>query len=397
MKNNVYSRAVEYALDLDNGEAVFQREHSLHNAYNRVASVGGQVAPLDNGDWLVSWGSGSWDNDPGTPLPPDHSATQVDPDTHEEKFSFQMFDVTGVEPPANVARTRAIPITPVALAARVIPLAAEIADSASNSTLHLGTSDKPKVVVAFNQPVVDPDSAATAWPWVNVRGATVESVSPHTAPGEAANAYIFTLAPTGGAAITFGLVTGVSCASGGICTTGGAALTEVPASSHAIPPPPPPVVTLALTSGSIGENGGVSMVTASLDHASSEVTTVAVSVQALGEAEAGGFSLSGGTLTIAAGATASSGTVTVTAVNNDVDAPNKEVRVSGGGQQHAGGGGEPIRSDADHHRRRCAAGGDLIAVAGLDWRERRGEQGDGEPGSSFERDNDGDGVCAGAG
>ena len=90
-----------------------------------------------------------------------------------------------------------------------------------------------------------------------------------------------------------------------------------------------PTVTLALTPASIGEAGGVSTVSAALDHASSEATTVTVSVVAVSPAAAGDFRLSTSTtLTIAAGATTSIGVVTITAADNDVDASNKTVTVS---------------------------------------------------------------------
>ena len=92
---------------------------------------------------------------------------------------------------------------------------------------------------------------------------------------------------------------------------------------------PAPVVTLKLTPDAISENGGVSTVTASLDRASSAVTTVTVSAMALDPVVSGDFMLSGNrTLTIPVGQTASTGTVTVRAVNNTVDAPNKTVSVS---------------------------------------------------------------------
>ena len=90
-----------------------------------------------------------------------------------------------------------------------------------------------------------------------------------------------------------------------------------------------PSVTLLLTPDSIGENGGVSTVTASLDRTSSAVTTVTVSAMPVDPAVSGDFVLSTNRiLTIAADQTDSTGTVTVRAVNNTVDAPNKTVRVS---------------------------------------------------------------------
>ena len=91
-----------------------------------------------------------------------------------------------------------------------------------------------------------------------------------------------------------------------------------------------PTVTLSLSDDPISEDGGVSTVTASLDHASSAVTTVTISVEPDSPATSSDYTLSANkVLTIAANATASTGTVTVTAVDNDVDAANKTVQVKG--------------------------------------------------------------------
>ena len=88
-----------------------------------------------------------------------------------------------------------------------------------------------------------------------------------------------------------------------------------------------PVATLTFTPASISENGGVSVVTAALDRASSEETVITISVA---EAATGDFTLSANTtLTIPAGATASTGEVTVTAVDNAVDTADRTVTVSG--------------------------------------------------------------------
>ena len=67
--------------------------------------------------------------------------------------------------------------------------------------------------------------------------------------------------------------------------------------------------------------------TAMLDHPSSEETTVSVSVRPVAPAVATDYTLAGSQLTIAAGATESTGEVTITGVNNVVDAPDKEVTV----------------------------------------------------------------------
>ena len=90
---------------------------------------------------------------------------------------------------------------------------------------------------------------------------------------------------------------------------------------------PDPTVSLTLDPASISENGGRSTVTATLSHASGGATTITVSANpASGSnpAETGDFTLSGNTgLTIAAGQTASTGTVTVTAVDDDDTLPER--------------------------------------------------------------------------
>ena len=99
-----------------------------------------------------------------------------------------------------------------------------------------------------------------------------------------------------------------------------------------------PTVTLVLSPTSINESGGsnASTVTASLSHPSYQAVTVTVSAAAGADTATSDYTLSSNTmLTIAAGSTTSTGTVKITAVDNDVDAPNKSVTVSGA----ASGGG----------------------------------------------------------
>ena len=93
-----------------------------------------------------------------------------------------------------------------------------------------------------------------------------------------------------------------------------------------------PTVALKLDPMSIGENGGRSTVTASLDRPSSEAVTVSVAVAPVSPAVEMDFELTGTTLTIDPGETESTGTVTISAVNNDVDAPHKAVEVRGSAQ-----------------------------------------------------------------
>ena len=91
-----------------------------------------------------------------------------------------------------------------------------------------------------------------------------------------------------------------------------------------------PSSALALAPASISESGGVATVTATLSHPSAEAVTIAVSATASTGAVDGDFSLSAAnTLTVAAGRTTSSGVVTVTAVGNGTDSPDKQVTVKG--------------------------------------------------------------------
>ena len=180
---------------------------------------------MDSGHWLISWGRGT------SSRVSDASVTEVDPLTNQELLSFKITHPDYYAGPAVAGTTRAYPVEFVALADTPGPLTAEIVESPASSLFHLGPADAPKVVVAFSRPVAD-FAADTAS--VSVTGATIAGLSPHVMPGDPANAYLFTLTPTGVGPITFALVTGQSCASGGICTAGGTVLSEVP-DSHIIP------------------------------------------------------------------------------------------------------------------------------------------------------------------
>ena len=91
-----------------------------------------------------------------------------------------------------------------------------------------------------------------------------------------------------------------------------------------------PTVTLVLSDSSIGENGGVSTVTATVSPASAAAFTVTVAAAAVSPAVAADFRLSANrVLSFAENATTSTGSVTITGVDNDVDAADKTVTVSG--------------------------------------------------------------------
>ena len=223
--NSEFSRVVEYALDPDNGEAVFVRQHCSGNICDRVSRSQGHIHRMDSGHWLISWGRGT------SSRVSDASVTEVDPLTNEELLAFKITHPDHYAGPNEAGTTRAYPVEFVALADTPGPLTAEIVESPATSVFHLGPTDAPKVVVAFNRPVVDFAADTMS---VSVTGATIASISPHVVPGDPANAYLFTLTPTGVGPITFAPVAGQSCASDGICTAGGTVLSEVPA-SHVIP------------------------------------------------------------------------------------------------------------------------------------------------------------------
>ena len=89
-----------------------------------------------------------------------------------------------------------------------------------------------------------------------------------------------------------------------------------------------PTVSLVLSAFSISENGGVANVTASLSNPSLQDVVVAVSASPVSPAVSGDFTISPNTtLIIAAGSTDSTGTVTITGVDNSVDEPHKSVTV----------------------------------------------------------------------
>ena len=114
-----------------------------------------------------------------------------------------------------------------------------------------------------------------------------------------------------------------------------------------------PTVTLNLSSSSIGENGGAANVTASLGGASSQAATVVVSASPVSPAVSGYFTItSNKTLTIAPGFTSSTGTVTITSVDNSVDAPDKSISVRIG---RRGYGLRPPRAGLGDHTGTCAS------------------------------------------
>ena len=215
-----YSRGVEYALDLANGEAVFVRDHSLGGAESELGYLGGNIELLGNGHWLVSWG-GIRPNS-GT-SPPSDVITQVDPDTGREWLKMD----------APYDRIRGTVMPPHALADDRPKLAARFVAGSRTSVFHSGASDDPTVLLAFNRPVAD--FAATS-PSLRVTGASVASVAPLLVAGEPADAYLVTLEPAGSGAVTVQVRAGQACSKGGICTADGTVLSAVPDAAVISPP-----------------------------------------------------------------------------------------------------------------------------------------------------------------
>ncbi len=93
---------------------------------------------------------------------------------------------------------------------------------------------------------------------------------------------------------------------------------------------PPPEVSLELTPEVISEVDGQAAISARLSAPSSEEISLAISAAAINPAIHLSYTLGGNpTLTIPAGQTISTGTVTIMAVDNEIDEPDKMVTISG--------------------------------------------------------------------
>ena len=102
-----------------------------------------------------------------------------------------------------------------------------------------------------------------------------------------------------------------------------------------------PAVTLSLSASRIAENGGVASITAAQTDAAPSDTTITLSVS-----PSSGYILSGKTLTIPAGRTAGAGRVTITAIDDRVDAPDIRLDVSGTAANPAYAGGLSVTGAA---------------------------------------------------
>ncbi len=108
---------------------------------------------------------------------------------------------------------------------------------------------------------------------------------------------------------------------------------------------PTPEVTLVLNPTSIQENGGSTTVMARLSAPSGEQTVLTISADPNSPATDEDYMLSENTtLSIAAGATESTGVVTITAIDNAIDAPDKTVRVQGNARNDNGVTGPSVQT-----------------------------------------------------
>ena len=139
---------------------------------------------------------------------------------------------------------------------------------------------------------------------------------------------------------------------------------------------PPPKVTLVLTPDTIDEggSGNVSTVTATLPAASSAATTITVSVNPTNTTTLS----SNTTLTIAAGQTASTGVVTITAVDDNAYTGGQDGGRERVGHQHGRGDRSRQRYADDYGRRGEAGDGELQAGQLHGGRGQHGQRG-GDP------------------
>ena len=275
-ESDEFSRGLEYALDLDNGEAVFVRDHSLHGTRTELGYRGGNIESLSNGHWLISWGNSGRNTQKD---PPSKVMTQVDPDTGEEWLHL---GGSG----ARVGDLRGAVMPPEALAQDPVPLVASFPASEHTSAFHSGVGDAPQMVVAFNRPVVDFSESS---PSLNVSGATVTSVAPHLVSGEAANAYLVTLAPVGAGRISVTVNTGRACGDGGVCTVDG---TVVSAVQGSLVIRAPVAVSFGAAAYSVREGGALEVpVWLSGPYGGRQQTEVPVVASGRGSASAGDFSV----------------------------------------------------------------------------------------------------------
>jgi len=59
--SGTFSRALQYSIDLDAGQAKFKRDYSFNNSYSDYSVSGGSFFPTLKGNWLINWSRGIFD------------------------------------------------------------------------------------------------------------------------------------------------------------------------------------------------------------------------------------------------------------------------------------------------------------------------------------------------
>ena len=204
------------------------------------------------------------------------------------------------------------------------PLTASFPASAYASKSHKGPTDRPQVVVAFNSAVA---VFTKDTPSVSVTNASVASVQAHTEDG-LENAYIFFLTPNGDGDVTFTFEADSACASGGVCTSAGIPLTDVP-TALTIPGPEETTQTSQLSvadAAASEEDDSTIDFVVTLSPASDETVSVNYATSD-GTATAGDdYTAKNGSLTFNAGET--SKTIQVSIIDDTVDDDNETLTVT---------------------------------------------------------------------
>ena len=204
------------------------------------------------------------------------------------------------------------------------PLTASFPTSVYASKSHSGTDDRPQVVAAFSEAVA---AFTKDTPSVSVTNASVASVQAHTEDG-LENAYIFFLTPNGDGDVTFTFEADSACASGGVCTSAGIPLTDVP-TALTIPGPEETTQTSQLSvadaAASEKDDSTIDFVV-TLSPASDETVSVNYATSD-GTATAGDdYTAKNGSLTFNAGET--SKTIQVSIIDDTVDDDNETLTVT---------------------------------------------------------------------
>ena len=205
-------------------------------------------------------------------------------------------------------------------------LSATFPSSAFASRSHTGADDRPQVIVEFSEAVA---AFGENTPSVSVGNGAVETVQAHTEDG-LDHAYVFFLAPDGDEDVRFTLVPNAACGAGGICTTAGLELGDVPG-ARTIPGPedsdPSDASVLSVNDAEASEeNDSTIDFVVELDPASSESVTVDYET-ADGTAGAGDdYTAKSGTLTFSPGDTRK--TVSVPIVDDAVEDDNETLTLT---------------------------------------------------------------------